>query len=309
MPMAPDPKPGPDRETLARVTALVGRPVLGFRVPAGGHTVARRWVLQLEGGGTVFVKRAVEDHTDRWLAREARVYQAAEGCPALPRMLGWDPRPGASLLVLEDLGNGRSPPPWTRDRLEALEVGLAALAAVDPGRLSGLPTPSTPPGWEIVAADIRPFLALGMASESWLRANIQTLYRAEKRLDLGGGALVHRDLRSDNLVFLAGRCRIFDWEHGSRGDPRFDRVLMAPALALEGGPTPDEWVAGLPRQGLPEMVAYLAGFLAARAGLPEPGLAPGSRAIQKAQLGVALPWACRVLGIPEPVNPGRGPRP
>ncbi len=47
-------------------------------------------------------------------------------------------------------------------------------------------------------------------------------------------------------------------------------------------------------------IAALAGFFAARAGLAPPATAPRVRIVQREQLTVALPWACRALGLPAP---------
>jgi hypothetical protein len=74
-----------------------------------------------------------------------------------------------------------------------------------------------------------------------------------------------------------------------RGNPDLDDAFWLPSLHLEGGPEPS---------GHPELAAMFAGFLACRAGLPEP--ARGVRAIQRAQLEVALPWAARELGLSRP---------
>src|SRR5205823_2619368 len=46
--------------------------------------------------------------------------------------------------------------------------------------------------------------------------------------------------------------------------------------------------------------AAVAGFFAARAGLPPPEGAPTVRAFQREQLAVALPWAARELGLDPP---------
>ncbi|HWX08781.1 MAG TPA: hypothetical protein VNY33_02290, partial [Gaiellaceae bacterium] len=64
-----------------------------------------------------------------------------------------------------------------------------------------------------------------------------------------------------------------------------------PSLVLEHGPSPDGF-------GVDEFAALVAGFFAVRAGLPPPEGAPRVRGFQRAQLEVALPWACRVLGLP-----------
>ena len=53
--------------------------------------------------------------------------------------------------------------------------------------------------------------------------------------------------------------------------------------------------------GAGEIAALIAGVWAHAAGLPPPPTAqPRMRAFQLARVRVALPWACRSLGIPEP---------
>jgi hypothetical protein len=50
----------------------------------------------------------------------------------------------------------------------------------------------------------------------------------------------------------------------------------------------------------PELAALCAGFFACRAGLPEIPVAPRLRAVQRAQLEIALPWAARALALSRP---------
>jgi hypothetical protein len=50
-------------------------------------------------------------------------------------------------------------------------------------------------------------------------------------------------------------------------------------------------------EGGAELAALLAGVWAAVAGRPPPPTAPGVRAVQLAQLRVALPWAARELRL------------
>jgi hypothetical protein len=47
-----------------------------------------------------------------------------------------------------------------------------------------------------------------------------------------------------------------------------------------------------------ELTAVVSGFFAPVSGLPPPAGAPTVRALQLAQLKVALPWAVDVLGLP-----------
>jgi hypothetical protein len=48
------------------------------------------------------------------------------------------------------------------------------------------------------------------------------------------------------------------------------------------------------------LAAALAGFFGVRVGMQPPETAPRVRVVQREQLAVALPWACRALGLPAP---------
>jgi len=86
------------------------------------------------------------------------------------------------------------------------------------------------------------------------------------------------------------------WNQACVGNELVDVAFWLPSLHDEGGPAPDEVLPDCP----PELAGTIAGFFAARAGLPPPATAPRVRPLQLAQLRVALPWAARALGLPEP---------
>jgi hypothetical protein len=91
---------------------------------------------------------------------------------------------------------------------------------------------------------------------------------------------------------------LVDWNWACVGNATLDLVAWAPSLHNEGGPTPDELVSG---PGVAGFAAALAGFWASVVGLPPPPTAaPRVRDHQRRALGIVLPWACRLLGIPEP---------
>lgn len=66
-----------------------------------------------------------------------------------------------------------------------------------------------------------------------------------------------------------------------------------PGYHLEGGPFPDTVL-----RGHPDWAAAISGYFAARAGLPVEQASTQIRAIQRAQLEVALAWVVRALGLP-----------
>jgi Ser/Thr protein kinase RdoA (MazF antagonist) len=115
---------------------------------------------------------------------------------------------------------------------------------------------------------------------------------------LDGDALLHFDVRSDNLCFSGERTLLVDWNLACIGNARFDIAFWLPSLRLEDGPEP--WEV-LPGAGA--IAAAVAGFFAARAGLAAPAGAPTVREFQRAQLEIALVWAARELGLPPPTLP------
>jgi aminoglycoside phosphotransferase (APT) family kinase protein len=114
---------------------------------------------------------------------------------------------------------------------------------------------------------------------------------------LEGEALLHFDVRSDNLCIRDGQALLVDWNLACVGNPAFDVAFWLPSLALEHGPTPEQLARARP--DVDRLAAHVAGFFAARAGLPPPAGAPSVRPFQLAQLEVALPWAVRAAGLPE----------
>ena len=122
------------------------------------------------------------------------------------------------------------------------------------------------------------------------------LLEASRPALLEGDALLHLDVRSHNLCIRGDRAVFVDWNLACVGDAAFDIAFWLPSLTLEDGPQPDDVAREWP--DVNALAATVAGFFAARAGLPRPPGAPFVRAFQLAQLEVALPWATRVLELP-----------
>lgn len=285
-------------EVVARAAALLGGEAAEWmRVENRIASPNERWLIRLADGRSAFAKAGFDEQSGEWIRAEHRVYAAVEGT-FMPRLLGF--ADGAQpVLVLEDLSAATWPPPWTPELVAAAKAALAELAATPPP--AGLPPigedRELADGWERVAADPEPFLALGLCSRAWLEAALPALREAAAAAPLAGGALLHVDVRSDNLCLRDGRVVLVDWNQAAVGNPLVDAVFFAPSLAMEGGPPPEELV--LPGAA-PGLVALLAGFFACRAGLPSPDWGPHLRPLQRGQLEIGLPWAARELSLPAP---------
>jgi hypothetical protein len=116
------------------------------------------------------------------------------------------------------------------------------------------------------------------------------LVAAEAEAVIAGDALLHLDVRSDNLRLRDGVAVLFDWNWAHRGNALLDHAFWLPSLHVEGGPAPQTRLADAP------MAACVAGFFCWRGSQPSDGLPAGLRAFQQAQGRIALDWAEYCLG-------------
>ena len=294
----------PTEREIANVRRAVKRlrsePVGWRPITTGGHTPARRWIVTLADGRTTFAKVATDELTASWLRDEHIVYQHLKGASYMPGYVGYHDDGELPALALEDLTAAAWPPPWTEDRVVSLLSTLeemwtaspppdTASAADDAREISG--------GWEEIARDPNAFLALGLCSETWLSEHIDTLREADDQHAFAGEALLHFDVRSDNVCFRPnGSAVLVDWNLVAVGNPQVDVVFWLPSLEAEGGPAPE---TVLPDAD-PGLVSTCAAFFCARAARPPIATAPTVREVQLVQARTALPWAARALGLPVP---------
>jgi hypothetical protein len=282
---------------IERLSRLLGTEVRTLtRVQSSGYTVAYHAIAELADRTTVFVKAATEPVTAEFIRDEQRVLAALDG-PFLPAVLALDDE-DPPLIVLEDLRAAHWPPPWDDTKIDAVRETLAAVAATEPPGVVppiGVHHDRLVTGWAEIEAEPERFLSLGLCSGEWLDDALPTLREASETAPIDGDALLHLDVRSDNLCIAERGAVLVDWNHACVGNADLDVAAWLPSLRLEGGPEPD---AILP--GAPGFAALLAGFFGSRAGLPAPPTAPHVRPFQLAQLRVALPWATRELDLRPP---------
>lgn len=292
--MAIPPQSAPlDQAIVERTVDLLGWSPSSWARVSGGYTPAARYVAK-DGRRSAFVKFATTPLTCAQLRREIATYAALSG-PFLPEVFGLQDHPQQPLLVIEDLSGADWPPPWSDERVAAAldaigEVHEARASILSLAEAHGAPEA----GWREVSSNPAPFLSLGLASQDWLAHALPLLIEAQTACPTDGGAVAHWDLRSDNLCFADGRAKIIDWaEAASLSNPKLDLGFWLPSLHFEGGPPPE---AILPVE--PEIAAWVSGFFAARAGLPDIPDAPFVRRVQREQLLTSLAWACRALRLP-----------
>src|SRR5207244_532049 len=172
------------------------------------------------------------------------VYSSVEG-PFMPALVGWHDEPGPTFLAIEDLSDADWPPPWSSRRIDAVLAALDDLHATRPPAF--LPALEEQrdrlDGWPGVAADPEPLLGTGLCPPSWLEAALAELSAASAGCELAGGALLHLDVRSDNLCLRGEQAILVDWNFACVGNPLIDVVAWLPSLRLAGGPETWERVA------------------------------------------------------------------
>jgi hypothetical protein len=283
-------------EAVERTELILGAAAAAWRaVESRGYALGDRWIVELEDGRSAFAKRAIGDSTAENLRSEHEVYAALRAC-FMPQLLGWEDG-RLPLLVLEDLAAAEWPPPWSRASVGAVLAALDEVAAAQhPAGLRRL-SDDPPSGWDEVERDPDPFLRLGLCSVGWLDEALPVLVESAAPDLLAGDALLHFDIRSDNLCIREGRAVLVDWNLACVGNAAFDLAFWLPSLTLEHRGLGEQVERTRPE--IAELAPLVAGFFAARAGLPPPPGAPAVRGFQLAQLEIALPWAVRVLGLPE----------
>jgi hypothetical protein len=304
----------PDAQLQARIARLLHpTPRRYRRVAGGGYTPAARWIAETEQG-RYFIKVATTPLTAQFVLREIRNYHLLQA-PFMPRLIAADAEEDAPFLILEDLSDCHWPPPWTPAHIQAVVETVGHMHAMTPeietyAALNGTKIM----GWNEVARDPHPFLSLGVASAAWLEGALPSLLDWESRCSTEGSALTHMDLRSDNLclrgsgngsgevVGAGAEAILVDWNLACLSNPKLDLGFWLPSLAFEGGPAPE---ALLP--DAPEVAAWVSGFFASRAGLPDIPDAPRVRLVQRQQLETALPWVVRALDLPPPLMPQPSP--
>jgi hypothetical protein len=278
-----------------RLARAIGRPVVRVTPFTGrGYTPARRMIVELSDGTTVFAKQAVNVPTAKWLRTEHAHYRQLRGS-FLPALLGWDDDgTDEPILVLEDLSHAEWPPPWSVARARRVLDTIAEIGEQPlPDGVAPLDTAWVAGGWQRIAENPAPFLSLGIASSAWLDQALPVLLAASEAAPLKGDRLLHLDVRSDNLCFDGARTVFVDWNYACIGNPEVDVAFFLPSMVSEDGPAPEQVTTVAP-----EMTAVTAGFFASHAGLPSIPDAPRVRQVQRTQLEIALPWAVRALGLP-----------
>ncbi|MFB7250700.1 phosphotransferase family protein [Microbacterium sp. NPDC056234] len=269
----------------------------------GGFSAGYAGLVRTTSGRTFVKAVAAGGHADsmQFLRREIAVLELLpDGAgPALHARI--DDDSGVAAL-LEPIDGTQPGAPWSDADLGAVASRLRSLAHTT------APSSLRAAGDSLIPAFTRwPEISASSTLLAGLPPGIRE--RMPRLLDLGtafadaiaGDALMHGDLRADNLLIDVDGARLVDWPHAARAAPWTDLPIFLPSVEAAGGPSCGRaWTvfeghgAPAPESMLP-VIAGVASFFWFQQSLPEIPQLPGLRAFQRAQAVPALRWLSTLL--------------
>jgi hypothetical protein len=294
-----------------------GRRVVSAESIEGGFSPGVAARLRGEDGARLFVKAASAEPNPTTPTIHRREIEIAsrlpESVPA-PRLRWWLDEGGAGwvLLAFDDLDGISPETPWRAETVARVIDALSDLErALTP---NPLPQGVVAGADEVMGTDIAGWHRLQHGGpthrplDRWSAQRLEAMAALEVAAAeaAAGDTLLHFDLRADNMVATAERIWFVDWPHAHVGAPWLDPLLMAPSVAMQGGPDPEALLKRLPsyRAADPDAVtasvAAIAGFFTRTSLQPDPPGLPTVRAFQAAQGAVARRWLAERLGWERP---------
>ncbi|MGP9500756.1 phosphotransferase [Specibacter sp. AOP5-B1-6] len=288
-------------EVRAGVEDILGEVVASAQSQAGGFSPGSADRVVLSSGRRAFVKAVsagVNTSSVELHRREAAVAAALPAGVSAPEFLGKYDDGTWVALVLADVDGRHPQEPWVDAELTQV---LDAL--VDVGQVLLPADLDVPPyeesltgaflGWEKLAA--RPLADMPAWAGEHL-GELATLARAGVAA-LAGDALVHGDLRTDNILLTADGTVFLDWPWAARGAPWVDALsVLLNVKTLDPAANVDQWLAGHPvfAGAAPEAVSAVlagwAGYFLDMSRRPAPPGIPTLRAFQRKQADVLISW-------------------
>lgn len=293
----------------AQVPAVLGSEVVRARSAESGFGNGFAGVLTLADRRQVFAKLAARSVNPFAAASHREEIVVLEQMPAaapVPQLvaafdteLEIDGARDTWVGVVTEHVPGRWPDPRRADDLERLETLTVELSQLDPCPIPGLPRRVDDAGtfgrWDGPGASAVDLGSYG----SGLVDNLDRIrgVAADWSAAMDGTALLHGDLRPDNVVTTEVRAFAVDWPAACIGAAWTDALLMVPALTLmRGAPDPARFLQRHPvlsevdPAAVDAALAASLGYFVTSSLAPTPPGLPTIRAFQRAQADSVLAW-------------------
>lgn len=331
-------------QVRAGVESILGDPVVDARSQPGGFSPGSADRLLLASGRRVFVKAASADVNASTAAlhrREASVSASLPpGVPA-PQLLGIYDDGNWVALILADV-TGRHPEvPWREEDIATVLAALAELARQPLPQDMNLPRYEDAlrgafQGWEklqrrptslervpVIARQDGPRGEEQQTLNPWTESHLAELaLLAREGVDfLAGNALVHGDLRADNILLVATepdslpensahdahgaaarRAVLIDWPWAAVGSSWADALsILVNVKTLDADADVEQWLtgheafSGASQHAVNCVLAGLAGYFMDQSRRPAPPGIPTLRAFQRQQGDAIVSWLAQRL--------------
>ncbi|MQA04764.1 MAG: phosphotransferase [Streptosporangiales bacterium] len=289
--------PRPAHDWLAGV---LGSPVVESHAQLGGFSPGAAVRLVCADGSRAFAKAVSSSmNTDsvRMYRYEGRIVQALPAHPSVPRLLGSYDDGTWVVLAFEDV-EGRQPRlPWQADELALVLDTVTELGELlDPNPVPdcyslGAELAAMANLWQELAADPPTDL------DPWLRQHLPDLVAWAQRPAPDGTALVHLDIRADNLLLTpSGDVCVLDWANAGTGPGWLDPTYLMLEVQAHGGHDVERLLAEHPltrtvdREDITWAVLAAAAMFEQRCRQPAPPGLPTIRPFQRAYAHTATTW-------------------
>jgi aminoglycoside phosphotransferase (APT) family kinase protein len=283
---------------------FLGAPVVRSETQPGGFSPGVAAIVATSQGRKAFVKSSsslISEPSANANRREIKYTAALQGNPRVPKLLHSFEKNEWVLLVYEVI-EGRHPElPWKSDELDLVLSELSKLiASLTPCPHPNLFTPLAESdtenfnGWSLFSQERS---TLRKLQDPWIEANLESLVSLEERWPDAsrGDALLHTDLRADQILITKDRAVFLDWPHAKIGAAWIDFLFMFPSIVLQKGPGMDTLIERSPLASVPEaklfpMAVALAGFFLWNSLQPPFPRLPTLREFQRTQGDVVIRW-------------------
>ena len=284
------------------IDELLAAPVVDAQSQLGGFSPGVAARVTTARGDRVFVKAVSTKQNPESPSlhrREAKIAAALPRTAPVPELL-WTFDDGDWIVLgFEDLDGSTPALPWKPDELDRVLAAVSELAvAMTPSPLA------VEPASQFTAAMFTGWRSLERAGDGRPHVHPTWTEHLDELVDLelvaadatDGDALLHLDLRADNIILTSDGVYFVDWPWAAVGAPWIDLAAMLPSVVMQGGPDAESiWRRHPVAQGVEDddvdaFIAGLAGFFThASLEPPAPGL-PTLRPFQAAQAQTAYAW-------------------
>jgi hypothetical protein len=290
----------PERVRRA-IEEILGAPVVAAHSQPGGFSPGLAARLVLADGRRAFAKAVGSERNPdapQFHRREVAILAGLPDDLPVPRLLGSYDDGDWVALVVEDVDGVMPAEPWRPAELIRVVEAMAELAdQLTPSPIVGRPIAALDEagfrGWRTLAADPDAAAPLGPA----VRARLDELAAIEATWTAAaaGDALVHGDLRADNILLTPDRVVFVDWPHARIGAPWLDLLFLLPSAAVTGTDPEEVWAAYPPARtadpdAVTSVLVALTGFFLYKSVLPPPRNVERVREFQRVQGEAALRW-------------------